>query len=235
MTSISIQPLCVIPEVNHLLSACLFSLVASILIMSLFLIQKDSVQCPLRRIGGSMPLPTPSPKSSTYTTADHSSAMAKIKKEYHIKDENKGSSDKDRAIKAEPGHHDKISMGLFPSDLKADPSLNSLSSSSSSKIVKKEVVTVPDGNTSVLNSRIRIKEESIDKNHSPLTTTGECSSSPDIAKRENESNTYEGDEALPSSAPNTSTLGRRRCRSAGTTSDMAEDVVLVKRRGAILS
>ena len=179
-----------------------------------------------------MPLSTPSPKSSTYTSADHSSAMAKIKKEYHIKEEL--SSDKDRAIKAEPGHHDKISMGLFPSDLKAEPSLNS-SSSSSSKMVKKETLLAPNGDASVP-GRVRIKEESMDKKCSSLTASQDDSTALDSVKSESIcTDKGDGDEVIHFSGPSTSIGGRRRGRSAGTASEIAEEVVLVKRRGAILS
>ena len=180
-----------------------------------------------------MPLSTPSPKSSTYTTVDHSAATAKIKKEYHIKEED--SADKDRAIKAEPGHHDKISMGLFPSDLKADPSLNSSSSSSSSssRIVKKETLSTSHGDAS-MPGRIRIKEESMVEKCSSLTTLEDGSSALISAKSEN-SCTDKRDEAIPSISSSTSIGGRRRGRSAGTASEIAEEVVLVKRRGAILS
>ena len=81
--------------------------------------------CPLRRLGNQ---PSPSlenigldPKSLLSSYHDRADSVEKIKREYHIKEEWGQDNDhyKDIAIKAEPGHHDKISLGLFPSDVKS--------------------------------------------------------------------------------------------------------------------
>lgn len=58
-------------------------------------------------------------KSLFSSCQDKAESIEKIKREYHIKEELQHETEynKDRAIKAEPGHHDKISMGLFPSDV----------------------------------------------------------------------------------------------------------------------
>ena len=61
------------------------------------------------------------PKSLLSSYHDRADSIEKIKREYHIKEEWGQDNDnyKDIAIKAEPGHHDKISLGLFPSDVKS--------------------------------------------------------------------------------------------------------------------
>ena len=81
--------------------------------------------CPLRRLGSgpshahkNMDL---DPKSLLSFYHDRLESIEKIKREYHIKEECGQDNDnyKDVAIKAESGHHDKISLGLFPSDVKS--------------------------------------------------------------------------------------------------------------------
>ena len=61
------------------------------------------------------------PKSLLSSYHDRVESIEKIKREYHIKEECGQDNDnyKDVAIKAESGHHDKISLGLFPSDVKS--------------------------------------------------------------------------------------------------------------------
>jgi hypothetical protein len=122
---------------------------------------------------------------------------------------------KDEKIKAEPGHHDKISTGLFPSDVKKE---------SDHPHIKTEV---PVKCESLKTSAVLVKTEN---------TTAGSKLSKDCVKSEGiESGTLASQIAVCTEIPKTA--GQRRGRSAKSYAqpDAPEDEILfVKRRGAIL-
>lgn len=122
----------------------------------------------------------------------------------------------DGRIKAEPGHHDKISMGLFPSDVKKESDQSTIKT-------EKQVKCENKPSTSASSSVVRIKTES---------AAGTSSNKRALVKSEDT-----GSEDVIAGRDVPSTAGQRRGRSAvcPTTSDTQnEDILFLKRRGAIL-
>jgi endonuclease-3 len=120
----------------------------------------EDVPCPLRKATSSSSFAkTLSPQALDGIKQNQIDSINKIKMEYRI-------DDKDASIKAEPGHHEKISMGLFPSDSKRESSSSSSASiekkikkeSKSSKITDEEKKIVKNENKSV-----EIKEDKAEK------------------------------------------------------------------------
>ena len=139
--------------------------------------------------------------------------MDKIKKEYHVKDEDT----KDEKIKAEPGHHDKISMGLFPSDVKKESDHSHIKTEIPVKCenTKKPSVLVKTESTAAAAAKSGSKET--------------CLKSVDI----------ESDNVAPQDAVSAEILpaGERRGRSAkrsAQTDAPVDEILFIKRRGAIL-
>jgi hypothetical protein len=146
-----------------------------------------------------------------YDEALSSTCMDKIKREYHVKDEDT----KDEKIKAEPGHHDKISMGLFPSDVKKE---------SDHPHIKTEVTVKCESSRT---SAVFVKTEN--------TATASSTSKDCLKSVGTESDTVACQVAVSTDVSRTA--GQRRGRSANSSaqSDAQEDEILfVKRRGAIL-
>lgn len=177
--------------------------------------QAGEVPCPLRRNGEhiSFSPDVSDTKMHLYDGATNSSScMEKIKREYHVKDEDT----KDERIKAEPGHHDKISMGLFPSDVKKE----------SDQIHIKTEISLKCEGTKIAASALVKKENA------------SAGSSSSVSRQKSESaecNPVASSVAVD--AETCETAGQRRGRSAkrSAQSDAPEDEILfVKRRGAIL-
>lgn len=177
--------------------------------------QAGEAPCPLRRNGEHISF---SPdindtKMNLYDEATNSSScMEKIKREYHVKDEDT----KDERIKAEPGHHDKISMGLFPSDIKKE---------SDQTHIKTEIF-VKCEDTKKASALVKTEN----------TTAGSSSSVSRQKSESTECDPVDSSVAVSAEIPETA-AGQRRGRSAkrSAQSDAPEDEILfVKRRGAIL-
>jgi hypothetical protein len=190
-------------------------------------LQKDVSTCPLRNIGRGSTKKLYSGdeekgadvKAPLYLVHNSAESIEKIKQEYHIKDEAGGKcmvkeekeckvkeEDKDEDIKAEPGHHDKISTGLFPSDVKIETSSSKSSSASSGSNSRRTVVKSESTNAQKAGTEAEV-EASL-----------EC-------------------EPSPHDMPVALERGQRRGRSAHSsaeTHDDDENVVFLKRRGAIL-
>ena len=181
--------------------------------------QAVEVICPLRKNGEHISF---SP-DVTYTKkglldeascSSSSSCMDKIKREYHVKDEDT----KDEKIKAEPGHHDKISMGLFPSDVKKE---------SDHPHIKTEI-PVKCENTK--KPSVLVKTES-----TAAAAAAESSSNETCLKSED----VESDNVAPQDAVSAEILpaGERRGRSAKRSAQSdapVDEILFIKRRGAIL-
>jgi hypothetical protein len=191
-------------------------------------LQKDVSTCPLRNIGRGSTKKLYSGdeeegadvKVPLYLVHNSAESIEKIKQEYHIKDEAGGQcmvkeeggrqvkkEDKDKDIKAEPGHHAKISSGLFPSDVKIETS-SSKSSSASSGSSRRTAVKLESAHAQKEGTEAEM-EDSL-----------KCETSPH-----------------DSPAPAVMERGQRRGRSAHSsaeTHDDDENVVFLKRRGAIL-
>ena len=172
-------------------------------------------------------------KATQYESHNSAESIEKIKKEYHIKDEtgelftvkeegerHVKKEDKDRTIKAEPGHHDKISSGLFPSDIKMESSSSWHSSTSYEMDNNQNTIKLE---TCMTDEITRVKEDimRVESSGSGLST---------------------GDAPVQIKASSTDVpvaMGRsqRRGRSAHSitvTHDDDDYVVFLKRRGAIL-
>ena len=220
-------------------------------------LQDGSSLCPLRR-AGSLPVYSPNDPRilltdfKDYNNKNNSESIEKIKREYHIKDEDIDS--KDFKIKAERGHHDKISLGLFPSDVK-------VKSEESSLLLKSKAVTGSvTGSSSV--SVSSIKSEAMIKNeietnnssnsNSNINNNSDSKSKSNIAIK-NEKKSIKSEVAIitPSSKETVklSVAPRRNERRSRSTAQMDtdtdvdkdavgddkdEDIVLLKRRGNII-
>ena len=191
--------------------------------------QKDVSTCPLRNIGRGSTKKLYSGdeeegadvKVPLYLVHNSAESIEKIKQEYHIKDEageqcmvkEEGGrkvkmEDKDKDIKAEPGHHDKISSGLFPSDVKIETSSSKSSSASSGSTSRRTAVKLESAHAQKEGTEAEVK------------ASPKCETSPH-----------------DSPAPADLERGQRRGRSAHSsaeTHDDDENVVFLKRRGAIL-
>jgi predicted secreted protein len=177
----------------------------------LFFYQGGSPSCPLRRVG-SMPFPSPGTSCVVlFDAKDQDNSIQKIKREYHIKDED----DRDAAIKSERGHHDKISLGLFPSDVKSEHC------ASSSSMIKVE------GQVKMENAAIIIKAEATSNIREVKADIM------DIKVEKAVNSTKKRATATITSIPMD---GEMRRSTRTTTSDESndDDVILLKRRGAIL-
>jgi len=108
----------------------------------------EDVPCPLRKALSSSFSKTLSPQALDDIKQNQIDSINKIKMEYCM-------DDKDASIKAEPGHHQMISMGLFPSDSKRE------SSASSSASVKQET-------KKEANSKIKVEVKKITKDKKSL-------------------------------------------------------------------
>lgn len=201
--------------------------------------QKDVSTCPLRNIGRGSTKKLYSGdeeegvdvKVPLYLVHNSEESIEKIKQEYHIKDEAVGQcmvkeeggcqvkmEDKDKDIKAEPGHHDKISSGLFPSDVKIETSSSKSSSTSSRRNSRRTAVKLESTHTQ--------KEES----GAEVEASLKCEPSP-------HNSPVGAEPCLTDVAPAALERGQRRGRSAHSsaeTHDDDENVVFLKRRGAIL-
>ena len=177
-------------------------------------------------------------KAARYGTHNSAESIDKIKKEYHIKDEEARGQDvvkeegerhvkkedKDRTIKAEPGHHDKISSGLFPSDVKIESSSSRSSMASHEAGMNDHTMKVELG---AGDATTRVQEG---KTGAESSASQKCEPLLDSAPVE--------DKACVNDTPHVALeRGQRRGRSAhssAVTHDDDDNVVFLKRRGAIL-
>ena len=176
-------------------------------------------------------------KAARYGTHNSAESIDKIKKEYHIKDEageqymvkeegerHVKKEDKDRTIKAEPGHHDKISSGLFPSDVKIESfssksSMTSYEAGKSDNTTKLEVVTGDE--------TTRVQEG---KTEAESNASLNCETPLDDAPVE----VKPCDTDTPLVAVERGQRRGRSAHSSAVTHDDDDNVVFLKRRGAIL-
>lgn len=206
------------------------------------------------RRAGSLPVYSPNDPRILLTdfkdcnSKNNSESIEKIKREYHIKDEDIDS--KDFKIKAERGHHDKISLGLFPSDVQVKSEESSLllksKSMTGSSSVSVSVSSIKSG------SSIKNEMEFINNNSSNSNISSNDSDSKSITIK-NEKKSIKSEVAIitPSSkeTEKLSVAPRRNERRSRSTAQMDtetdvdadvvgdnkdEDIVLLKRRGNII-